>query len=665
MTALENVRQDGRPLAVVDGAWPRQPFDPLSADEIRGAVDVLRRIQNLDESTRFVAVYLHEPPKDAVLAGLGVGNLPREAFAVLLDRTTGQTYEAVVSLSDGTVRDWRHVPGVQPAIMLDEFDEVEAGAKRSPEFVQALAARGVTDLDLVCVEPWSAGYYGEDPEGRRLMRALVYMRFDADDNPYAHPVDLLVVVYDLNRGEVVKVEDDGPVPVPRQGGNYTPDRVQKERGGLKPIDIVQPDGPSFELDGHRVRWQGWTFHIGFTPREGVVLHDVRIRDGEQERAVVYRASLSEMVVPYGDPASVQYRKNAFDAGEYNIGALANSLELGCDCLGEIRYLDATMNNSRGAPVTLRNAVCLHEEDAGLLWKHTDYRTGKVEVRRSRKLVVSFIATVANYEYAFYWNLFQDGTLELQIKATGIVSTATAPSGQKAPFGQLLNADGLYAPIHQHVFNVRLDMDVDGGPNAVYEVHTEVPDGVDNPYGSAFRTVETLLRSEKEAIRDADPSSQRFWRVVNRDRRNAVGEPTAYRLVPSHPTRLFASPQSHVAQRAGFALHNLWVTPFAENERFAAGDYPNQSRGGDGLPAWTAADRPLVDEDLVLWYSFGSHHVVRLEDWPVMPVQVLGFRIEPEGFFDSNPALDVPPSRHCVASTEGPAGGSQCAAGRSA
>jgi primary-amine oxidase len=560
-------------------------------------------------------------------------------------------------LTSTTVTSWTHIPEVQPAIMLDEFEEVELGAKQSPEFREALAKRGITNLDLVCVEPWSAGYYGDDDQGRRLMRALVYTKKDRDDvNPYAHPVDNLVVVFDLNRGEVIRIEDTGVVQVPQAPGHYVPSAVGPMRTSVKQLDISQPDGPSFQVQGHQVTWEKWTFHIGFTPREGVVLNQVAFHDGDEVRPVVYRASLSEMVVPYGDPSSIQYRKNAFDAGEYNIGALANSLELGCDCLGEIRYFDVVMNDSRGNPLTLKNAICLHEEDAGLLWKHTDFRTGHVEVRRSRRLVISFIATVANYEYAFYWNLYQDGSIEFVVKATGIVSTGALAQGEKSRYGQLLNNGGLYAPIHQHVFNMRLDMNVDGGPNSVYEVNTEVPE--DNPTGSAFHTVETLLRTEQEAIRLTDPTTQRFWKIVNRSRQNAVGGPTAYRLHPSDAVTLFAQPHSSVAQRAGFARKTLWVTPYSPGERHAAGEYPNQSRGGSGLPTWTAANRGIVDEDIVVWYTFGAHHVVRLEDWPVMPVQVFGFMLQPYGFFDENPTLDVPanPSTHCHSSNDNSSNG---------
>ncbi len=336
---------------------------------------------------------------------------------------------------------------------------------------------------------------------------------------------------------------------------------------------------------------------------------------------------------------MQHKKNAFDAGEYNIGALANSLALGCDCLGEIQYFDGIVSDSHGNPMTIKNAVCMHEEDDSIMWKHYDYRQDTAEVRRSRKLIISFIATVANYEYGFYWHLYLDGTIEFLVKATGILSTAGQQPGTKSLYGQTLNNDGLYAPIHQHIFNVRMDFELDGTKNAVYEVDTEVPDT--NPTQSCFYTVDRLLEREQDAARRADAGKHRFWKIVNHDRRNIVDEPVAYRLQPTDAITLSATPDSWVAKRAGFATNNFWVTAYDETERFPAGEYPNQSRGGDGLPSYIAGNRNIVDEDIVVWYTFGMHHVVRLEDWPVMPRQHVGFILQPHGFFDQNPTLNLP------------------------
>ncbi|MGZ4430291.1 MAG: primary-amine oxidase [Gaiellales bacterium] len=619
------------------------PLDPLSGEEIEAAVRILRSARGLGEQVRFVSVELREPSKDTVEAFRPGDPIDRRAFVVLLDRADGATYEAVVSIGGGDVHDWQLVPGVQPAIMPDEFVECEAAVKASPEFREALRKRGIDDLDLVMTDPWSVGYFGlEEESTTRLARALSWVRDRPGDNGYARPVEGVIPVVDLNTMQVLRVEDHGLIPLPPQAGNYTPDEVGPLRDDLRPIEIRQPEGISFEIAGNQVRWQRWRLRVGFTPREGLVLHTVGYEDEGRLRPVLYRASFAEMVVPYGDPSPSQHRKNAFDIGEYGIGAMANSLELGCDCLGEIRYLDAHLCDSRGNAIELKNAVCLHEEDVGMLWKHVDWRTGQTEVRRSRRLVVSSVATVGNYEYGFYWYLYQEGTIEAEVKLTGILSTSAAAPGEQPAHGTLV-APQLNAPHHQHFFAARLDMSVDGERNSVYELETEgIPGETDNPYGNAFRVARTPLRRESEAQRLASPLTARSWLVVNPSQRNALGEPVGYRLVPGENVLPFAQPGSSLLQRAAFITRHLWVTPYAQDERYPAGDYPNQHRGGAGLPDWTSADRAIEDTDVVVWYTFGHHHVARPEEWPVMPVARIGFSLKPHGFFDRNPGLDVPP-----------------------
>ena len=349
-----------------------------------------------------------------------------------------------------------------------------------------------------------------------------------------------------------------------------------------------------------------------------------------------------MFVPYGDPGPMHYRKLVLDEGEYGIGLLTNSLELGCDCLGEIAYLDGVVNDNDGNAVVLRNAVCLHEEDHGIAWKHTDFRTGYVEVRRMRRMVVSSIVTVGNYEYAYYWYLYQDGTIEYEVKLSGVISNGVVAPGEAPEYGTLV-APGIYGPHHQHFFNVRLDMAVDGAANRVYEVTpTADPEGPGNPVGNAWRAREVLITDETMARREADPLAGRYWKVVNDGVKNELGQPVAYKLVPSHVIRPFAHPGSAVARRAPFMFSPLWVTAYDRDEMFATGDYPNQAAGGAGLPAFAARQRNLTDTDLVLWFTFGTNHVVRPEDWPVMPVHPIGFRLLPVGFFTGNPSLDNPP-----------------------
>ena len=421
---------------------PRHPLDPLTADEVARAWGLVRTHDGLGPRVRVISVALAEPLR-AALSGPGADHpVERAAFVVLIDRDARKVYEAVVSLTQGRVVSWTHVPGVQPAIVLDEFFECEAAVRADPGWQAAMRQRGITDFSLAMVDPWSAGNFGiEDEKGRRLSRTLTWVRRSPTDNGYARPVANLVAIVDLDEMKVIAIEDHGVVPLPPEDANYSPD-VAGSRPDLRPLEIRQPEGPSFALDGHELSWQKWRMRLGFTPREGLVLHRVSYRDQGRDRPILHRAAVVDMVVPYGDPRHTYFHRNAFDVGEFGIGTLANSLVNGCDCLGEIRYLDAVVNDSRGGAVTLQNAICVHEEDYGILWKHFDWRTGYSEVRRSRRLVVSFIATVGNYEYGFYWYFYQDGTIQLEVKLTGIVSNGAVDAGRDAALGRAGRAPGV-------------------------------------------------------------------------------------------------------------------------------------------------------------------------------------------------------------------------------
>jgi primary-amine oxidase len=626
-------------------AKTHHPLEPLGAKEVQLAIKILRESGKVTPTTRFVTVSLREPDKALVHAFTGKDAPAREASAVLFDNGSNSCFEAAVSLGEGKVISWKHIPGVQPTMTVDEQVECEKAVLASPEFKAALKRQyGVEDTSLVMVDIWSAGNYGsEEDRTMRLARPLCFLRMDPTDNGYAKPIEGLRPVVDLNAMKVIRVEEYGHWPLPPQQSNYSADRMKGFRKDIKPLEIMQPDGPSFDVEGYQVRWQKWSFVIGFNGREGLTLNNLCYRDGERRRSVLYRGSLSEMVVPYGDPAPQQARKNAFDAGEYGLGYCANSLELGCDCLGFIKYFDGHLCTSRGEPMTIKNAVCMHEEDFGILWKHTDRRLNTPEVRRSRRLVVSSIATVENYEYGFFWYLYQDGNIQFEIKLTGILSLGALRPGEKSRYGALI-APQLYAPNHQHFFNMRLDLDIDGMANAAHQIDVEAdPAGPANPFENAFSAQARLLKTEGQAKASLNLETARSWKFTNPAILNAVGEPVGYRFLPGDNSVPFASKKAWWRKRAGFVDHHVWITPYREDERHAAGNYPNQSQGGDGLPRWTEANRGIENTDLVLWYTFGHTHLARPEDYPVMPAAYIGFLLKPSGFFTDNPGGDVPPS----------------------
>jgi primary-amine oxidase len=621
-------------------AQAAHPLRRLGADEIRLAKALLVEHGLVGEHTRFAYLGLEEPPKAEVLAFREGDPVDRRVRAILLDTATGGATDVVASLTRGTVDASAEIDtgrDGQPPIMLEDLVAVDQIVKADPGWRAAMARRGVTDLDLVRPCPLSAGAFGIEGEaGRRMLRVLSFVQHHEKDHPWAHPVDGLVAYVDLIERRVRHLVDTEVLPIPEEEGNFDdPAQAGPARTSLKPIHVTQPEGPSFSLDGEVVTWEGWRLRVGFDAREGLTLHQVSLQD----RPVCYRASIAEMMVPYADPGPARFWQNYFDAGEYLLGQQVVSLTLGCDCLGEIRYLDAVLPTGDGEPLEVPNAICLHEEDTGVAWRHNDLFTGSSETRRMRRLVVSSFVAIGNYDYGFFWYLYLDGRIELEVKATGVVFTSAYVEGSR---WATQVAPGLGAPYHQHLFSARLDMTVDGVGNAVDEVELErVPVGPGNQHGNAFTRKVTRLARESEAARVADPAVGRTWQVVNPARTNRLGQPVAYALDPQPAPLLAADAGAAIAGRAAFATRHLWVTRYDPAERYAAGDLPNQHPGGAGLPAYAAADRDLDGQDIVLWHTFGMLHFPRPEDWPVMPVATCGFTLRPVGFFDRNPVLDLP------------------------
>lgn len=632
------------------------PLRRVTADEIESNREVLVKAGYVTSQTRFTLVTLVEPDKSALRAGKK--NLDRQLRTLLLERGTGEVQELVVSLTTGRVLSARQVDVEwegQPPIIAEEFELAEKMIRRDTDWQAAMKRRGISDFSRVRICALSAGCFDiEGEEGRRLVRGTAFVQFHDNDNPWAHPVEGVVAYLDLNSGDVVRLVETDALPIPEQCYNFhLEEGLPSARTTQRPIEITQPEGASFQMVGDVFTWEKWQLRLGFDPVEGLVLHQIGFEDGGVVRPIIYRASIAEMVVPYGDPSPVRFWQNYFDAGEYSLGKSANSLELGCDCLGEIHYEDAVLADDFGHARTIRNAVCMHEEDAGILWKHTDEFTGSVDVRRQRRMVISFFITVGNYDYGFYWYLYLDGTIQLECKATGIVFTAAYPEDDKPNRWASKIGKGLGAPYHQHMFSARLDMGVDGGNNAVDEVNVQrVPIGADNPYGNAFTKTTTRLKTESAGARLADNMLGRTWHVVNPGRLNQHGQPVGYALYPEGRPPLLADPESSIARRAGFATRHLWVTPYAPEERFPSGTYVNQNPGNDTLTEWVAQDRDIDDTDIVLWHTFGMTHFPRPEDWPIMPVDTCGFVLKPQGFFDQNPTLDVPRPRsgHCCTNT---------------
>jgi primary-amine oxidase len=620
------------------------PLDPLTEAEIVDVQRILVREKDIVRPHwRIASIELREPAKDVALGFRPGDAIVREANVTAWNTGDGTAYSGVVSLTGDALVSWEARPGKHPNATVDEWHECDAAMRRHTDVLAAMAKRGLDDPDLVLIDVWTYGAHLIAPEyaQRRIGWCDVWVRDAPDSNPYAHPVSGLKLVVDLNTMELLEIEDTPSAGFPPVQGEYVPKHVPgyEARTDRRPLEITQPEGVSFAVDGHELTWQKWRLRLGFTPREGLVLHTVSY-DG---RSIAHRISFAEMVVPYRDPTPDHARRTAYDIGEWGLGYMTTSLELGCDCLGEITYVDAVVHDSAGSPQVIRNAICIHEEDDAVLWKHVDERAG-AEVRRMRRLVVSFHATVANYEYLVYWRFHEDGNIQCEVRATGIMVTTPFAGDEPPPYGTVVDVQ-TYAPIHQHFLTARLDLDIDGTDNTVVMSETaQLPIGPDNPHGLALTQRSVPLRTEDEGKQDVNWATQRAWKVTNTNRRNKVGGAVAYKLVPDAAVPPMLDPESPVIRRARVLEHTLWVTPFAPDERWPSGEFVNQSADDEGLPVWTAANRSIDDTDVVLWYTFGIHHVPRIEDWPIMPVDTVSFWLKPVGFFDHNPALDVAPTR---------------------
>ena len=622
------------------------PLEPLSDDEFRQTAAVLRRDRSVTESWRFASIELKEPPKASVRAWRRGDRVDRIAFAVLWNRADNLTWEATVDLTGDSVLSWEQVPDACPNFTVDEYHDVDTAMRAHPDVIAALADRGITDMSLVLIEVWTYGkaLMPEKYRDRRLGWCDVWDRATPEGNPYAHPVSGLKIVVDMNTIELLEIENDHDYGQPDVNAEYVPGPwTGEQRSDIKPLHITQPEGVSFTLEGTELRWQNWRMRLGFNYREGPVIYQVSYDDHGTERDIAYRLSFAEMIVPYRDASFDHYRRTAFDIGEWGLGFMTTSLELGCDCLGEIVYVDATLHDTRGEPYTIKNAICIHEEDNAVLWKHVDHTTG-AEVRRMRRLVVSCHATVANYEYLVYWRFYQDGNIECEIRATGLMVSTPMPEGGPAPATGTVIDHRTYAPFHQHFLVARLDLDVDGPDNTVIEVDSRaLPVSAENPYGLSVVTEATPIRSEAESGRDFNWATQRSWKVVHPGRTNAWGTNPAYKLVPTASIPPMMAPDTPQYLRAPVIGHTVWVTRQHEDERWPCGAYPTQSTVDTGMTEWIRDDEPLENTDVVLWYVFGIHHITRVEDWPIMPADIVSFWLKPFGFFDQNPSIDVPPS----------------------
>jgi len=637
------------------------PLAPITAEEIQSAAALIRAQWPAGTDIHFKALTLEEPPKaetvpylEAAFHGHDLPHIQRKVFAAYYLRNTHKLHEAVVNLDTQTLEyNIRLGANVHAPVDGSEIVALEQVALEDAGVQAEIAKLKLPEGAVVVCDPW---IYGADGVGddERMWQCFLYLRDtsngdNADSNHYALPLaispvisqELKVIRIDhLPTGKDNSVSETKPW-IPRTGNEYVPE-YQKLRTDLKPLHVVQPEGASFTVTeqgtSNIINWQKWTFRVGFNQREGMVLYDVRY-DG---RSLFYRLSLSDMNIPYADPRHPYHKKSAFDLGDVGAGVMANDLKLGCDCLGSIHYLSSTLADDKGEPMEMPNVVCLHEQDGGIGWKHTNYRTGRAAVVRNREFVLQSIITVANYEYILAFMFGQAGELTYEVRATGILSTQPIDDGVEVPWGTVVHP-GVLATHHQHIFSLRVDPAIDGPSNRlVYEEAHAMPRSDFNPHGTGYTTRETLV--ETSGGYDVDYSKNRTFKIQNAAVRNPInGKPVAYKIHAPPFQKILSDTESFNHKRAEFADKSIYAVKHRDGELYAGGKYTNQSRGGTGVRSWAERKENIVDDDIVLFVQFGINHIPRIEDFPVMPAEVIKVSFKPTNFFEKNPAIDVPPS----------------------
>ncbi|MET0541542.1 MAG: stalk domain-containing protein, partial [Variovorax sp.] len=454
------------------------PLNPLTEAEINATVDILKASGRYQPGYRFTEITVKTPPKDQVWAYALGGQpvqAPRQANVVIVDGK--KVIEATVDLAARSVTNWKPIEGAHAMVLLDDFESVQKIIESSPEYAQALAKRGINDVKKVYATPLTVGYFdGKDglKQEDRLLKVVSYSDV-GDGNTWAHPIENLVAVVDLELKKVIKIEDSGVVPVPMKATPYD-GRDRTLTPPPKPLDITEPEGKNYTITGNTLHWRNWDFHMRLDSRVGLTLQTVTYNDKGTKRKIMYEGSLGGMIVPYGDPDTGWYFKAYLDSGEYGMGTLTSPIVAGKDAPMNAVLVDATLADFTGKPYKIPNAMAVFERYAGPEYKHNEMGKYNISTER-RELVVRWISTVGNYDYIFDWVFAENGTIGINAGATGIEAvkgvkarTMQDPTAaEDTRYGTLLDHN-IVGTTHQHIYNFRLDMDVDGEQNSLVEVN---------------------------------------------------------------------------------------------------------------------------------------------------------------------------------------------------
>lgn len=623
--------------------WAKNPFDDLDSSEIKKVIKLIKESGKYNDDIRFPVIKQKEPAKAQWLKG--EANDHRQAYAAIFDFKKSLMTEIIVDLKNDKILSSKDLPGIKPPVLIEEYERARKLVLVNEDWKKAILSRGLK-IEDVLVDIWAPGLMSkaEQKPGQRLLRGVTYVK-KFGRNFYSRPVEGVLATVDLSQNKVITVWDLGAKPIAPLSKEFNEAANEPLEQSLKPLITTQPKGPSYKIDGQEITWSKWKFRYSMDPLQGLQIHQVRFNDGEKDRSILFKMSLAEMLVPYGDPNKNWSFRNAFDVGEYGLGKTLHPLEAGKDVPAYADLLDVVLSDDLGnEPITIKGAA-IYEKDGGLLWKHRNAENGETDIRKNRQLVMTFMTTIGNYDYGINYIFNLDGTIKVDVQLTGILlakGTEMTVNPCIAGCNPLVEKN-ILAPNHQHFFNFRIDFDIDqAAGNTPAEMNVEaIKNRKENPDGNGFAMINTILTSEKNACRNLNIPTARKWKVINRGSKNALGHPRGYALMPEESAVPYLTKDNQIRKRAQFVNHHAWFTVFNDDEISAAALYPTTAPIGEGLPKYIANDEKLEEKDVVMWYSFGVTHVPRPEEWPMMNVHHTGFMLIPVNFFAENQAMKIP------------------------
>jgi primary-amine oxidase len=634
-------------------AAPQHPLDGLQAEEIEAVKSILTEAGRLEETARFPLIERIMPEKADVLRWSEGDPIPRRARALVKDGP--ETHEALIDLEAGSLLDWTPAAG-EGMVLFEEFIGAMELALGHPDFQAGLSERGLTPDDVFCLPLTAGNFFEGEDAGKRLMKVPCYQN-PTGSNFYAKPIEGLLAVVDLGASEVLEVIDTGAIPLPEDPWGYTEDEIEA-RYGLRPetspATLSQPGGPNVVIDGGKVAWDMWQFHVSVEKRAGVVLSLIEAEDQGKWRSILYQAHLSEVFVPYMDPDVGWYWRTYMDSGEYGFGLFLSPLRAGVDCPDYAAMLPAMIHDDNGNPFEIPDAICIFERSPGdPSWRHFEIFAQSEEVftptegRPWTELVVRSASEVGNYDYLIDYVFRVDGSIEIAVGSTGLdavkgvasQSMADETAADDTAYGTLI-APHLAAPNHDHYFNFRLDFDIDGQENNFMRTGiVPGPVGDDAKRRSFWVTEMEMPSTEAEAVYRVNPETPAMYHVGNMNVESGLGHKPTY-MINSGNSVAYApfDPADPPVARNDYVLNTFHVTPYDAEQRYAGGAYAMASDGSDTLGNWVKAGRSIDNTDLVVWYTMGFHHIPRMEDWPVMPLMWKRMKLAPFNFFSHNPAM---------------------------